>query len=334
MRADAIKLGVFAVVAVLVLVVIHNTMTNAPRGDTHTYRADFESVAGLRVGDDVRAAGVRVGRIESIELVRGDTARVTLTVSDAQPMRSTTGLVVRYQNLLGQRYLAMTPGRERGTVLAQDAVVPTGRTSPGFDLTALLNGFKPLFETLDPDQTNQLATSLVKVLQGEGGTVESLLSETADLTRNLADKDQVIGEVVTHLTPVLENLAGREEEFTATVSELRALTNGLAEQRGTIGRSIDGVSDLSKATADLVERTSPDVARTIKALRRTTALFARNMDLLQTMLAAVPTATGAFARPMSYGTWLNMYICNMGIEVGGNLVNLGPKDGPYSKACR
>ncbi len=334
MRATILKLGAFATVCVLVLVVLANTMLNRTDGAARTYRADFTSVSGLRVGDDVRAAGVRVGRVDAIELVDGDTARVSMSVGDGQRLTDTTGMVVRYQNLLGQRYLALQPGRERGTPLPVGSVVPTSRTSPGFDLTTLLNGFEPLFETLRPEDVNRLASSVVSVLQGEGGTVESLLDETATLTRNLADKDAVVTDVLTHLTPVLENLVAREDDLTGTVEELRALMTGLAEQRETIGRSIDGVSRLARVTADLVEDTRPDVVRVTKALRTTAALFADNLAELRTMLAAVPTATGAFARPMSYGTWLNMYICNLGIEVDGNLVNVGSPDGPYSAVCR
>lgn len=334
LQITAVKLVAFSVVCLLVLVVLYNTMTNATPGGQTTYRADFTTVAGLRTGDDVRAAGVRVGRVEKIELVDDTRARVTFVVGDAQPLTDTTGMVVRYQNLLGQRYLALQPGRTKGAPLAAGSIVPSSRTSPGFDLTALLNGFEPLFATLKPDQVNQLSTSLVKVLQGEGGTVESLMAETAELTTNLAGKDKVIGEVLDHLTPVLTTLADHEDDFTASVTELRALMKGLADERTTIGGSIDGVSELSKATADLVEQTRPDVARTVKALRRTSAMFARNSDLLTAMFRSVPVATGAFARPMSYGTWLNMYICNLGIEVGSQLINVGPTDGPYSEVCR
>ena len=333
-RWTAIKLTAFAVACLLVLVVLYNTMTNAAPGEKTTYRAEFTSVAGLRVGDDVRAAGVRVGRVQDIRLVRDSVARITFVVSRDQRLTSTTGMVVRYQNLLGQRYLALTPGRTHGTALPADAVVPTSRTSPGFDLTALLNGFEPLFATLQPEQVNQLSTSLVKVLQGEGGTVESLLAETAQLTTSLAGKDQVIGEVLEHLTPVLETMADHEDDFTASVTELRSLMKGLADERRTIGGSIDGVSELSRATADLVQRTRPDATRTIRALRRTAAMFARNRALLNVMFESVPIATGAFARPMSYGTYLNMYICNMGVEVGSQLVNVGQVGGPYSEVCR
>ena len=149
---------------------------------------------------------------------------------------------MRYQNLLGQRYLALVQTGKRGAELDDGATVPLDRTDPGFDLTELLNGFRPLFEVLRPGDVNQLASSLVQVLQGEGGTVEQLLQQTTQLTTYVADRDAVIGEVLTNLTPVLEHLQGRGTEIESTVLELRRLMEGLAKDRTAIGASIDGVA--------------------------------------------------------------------------------------------
>ena len=173
----AAKFGAFAVASGLLLLLLVNTMVNGLGGDANTYDAEFADVSGLRIGDDVKVAGVRVGRVESIE-VDGDAARVSFELTDEQPILDNTTIVMRYQNLLGQRYLALVQGEDRGKELDDGAKIPLDRTNPGFDLTELLNGFRPLFEVLQPDDVNQLATSMVKVLQGEGGTVETLLQQT------------------------------------------------------------------------------------------------------------------------------------------------------------
>ena len=245
-RSIVVKFAAFALVSALLAVVLLNTMFNGVRGDSLGYTAEFADVAGLRVGDDVRVAGVRVGRVEGIRVVEGG-AEVALQVKADQPLLDTTKIVMRYQNLLGQRYLALVQGADRGSRLAAGATIPLARTSPGFDLTELLNGFRPLFEALRPDDVNALATSLVKVLQGEGGTVESLLAQTGRLTNFLADRDQVVGEVLDNLTPVLVDLAGRGTELQSTVAELEALMTGLARDRKSIGASIDGMSQLAAA---------------------------------------------------------------------------------------
>lgn len=319
----AVKLKFLALVAVssVLLLILYNTMVNRVGGESREYSADFTSVSGLRAGDDVRAAGVRVGRVNSVELVGGKHARITFSVGGDQRLTDTTRLNIKYQNLLGQKYLALEPGDQPGKALRAGAVINEGLkqnelgiTNAGFDLTALLNGFQPLFDTLKPTEVNKLATSIVAVLQGEAGTVETLLAETATLTQDLADKDAIIGQVLDGLTPVLQNLSANEDQFVATVEELRALMRGLAAERETIGASIDGVSQLSTAVADLVEEARPHVAADIKSLRAVAELLNEHRASLDALFEAMPLGVGAFSRPMNTGSFLNLYICSMEIN--------------------
>ncbi len=322
----------FGVAAMLVLGVLANTMTNQVSGGTTTYTADFTNASGLRPGDDVRAAGVKVGRVQGVALHRS-LARVTFDLSKKQPLYNDTRLSIRYQNLLGQRYLAMLPGPESSQRIGAETHVPASRTDPGFDLTALLNGFEPLFATLEPEQINQLSSSIIAVMQGQGGTVESLLTETSTLTNHLADKDAVLGKVLDNLVPVLRDLAARGDQVDQTVGDLRALMAKLAKERSSIGDSIDGVSELSDATASLVSEARPSLKHDVHTLREFGRIAVKEMERITSLFEVLPGATDSFARPMSHGSWLNMYICNMGVEIGTSEINIGPKN-RYSVACR
>lgn len=251
-RRTALRFAVFAAASLVLLVLLVNTMRNGLAEDSRTFTADFTDVSGLRVGDDVKVAGVRVGRVAAIE-VSGRGARVDFELADEQPILDTTRVVMRYQNLIGQRYLALEQGPRRGDELEAGARIPQEMTSPGFDLTELLNGFRPLFEVLDPADVNALATSIVRVLQGEGGTIEQLLRQTTSLSTFVADRDELIGSVLDGLTPVLADLEDQDEEFTAAVGDLRTLMTGLARERRAIGESIDGVGSLVEATSSLLD---------------------------------------------------------------------------------
>ena len=329
----AVKFGAFLVVSLLLLMLLVNTMVNGLGGDTRTYDAVFADVSGLRVGDDVKVAGVRVGRVESIE-VDDDAALVEFELAERQPILETTSIVMRYQNLLGQRYLALVQGPERGERLDDGATIPLERTNPGFDLTELLNGFRPLFEVLKPDDVNQLATSLVKVLQGEGGTVETLLQQTARLTSFIADRDEVIGDVLTNLTPVLDNLAGQGTELKGTVEELRGLMTGLARDRKSIGDSIDGVSRLVGATSELLRQARVPAVRTIDRFRTVAHMLAVTRGQLNEALRSFGTTFEGLGRSASYENAVNVYLCSMAFAVGENDYNLAGDDGPWSEVCR
>jgi phospholipid/cholesterol/gamma-HCH transport system substrate-binding protein len=328
------KFTAFAVVSLALFVLLLNTMLNGVPGKTNAYSAEFTDVSGLRVGDDVRVAGVRVGRVQRIA-VSGEGARVDFDVVKDQPVLSNTGLVMRYQNLIGQRYLALVQPAQRGTELPSGTDIPVARTDAGFDLTSLLNGFRPLFETLNPADVNQLATSLIKVLQGEGPTVEQLLKQTSQLTNYVADRDKIFGEVVTNLTPVLNDIAGQGTELTATVKELRALMAGLAKDRKAIGQSIDGVSRLIVSTSDLLQQARGPVTQASHDFRTTAALLAQNRQKIVASLHAFGNIFELLGRAGSYENALNVYACTLWFQASGQKVNTAGGDGgPWSEVCR
>jgi len=334
LRGILAKFAAFAVASLLLLMLLVNTMSNGLGADSRSYDAVFEDVSGLRSGDDVKVAGVRVGRVTGIE-VDGDGARVSFELSDDQPLLDTTTIVMRYQNLLGQRYLGLVQTGRRGAELESGATVPLQRTSPGFDLTELLNGFRPLFEVLQPGDVNQLATSMVKVLQGEGGTVETLLQQTTELTNFVADRDEVYGDVLTNLTPVLDNLAGQGTEFTATVKELRALMTGLARDRRAIGSSIDGVSQLIGSTSELLKDAREPAVASIREFVKVADMVARTRKQLNAALKQFGVIFDGLGRAGSYENAVNVYPCSFFLVLGPALeVNPAGDSGPWSKVCR
>ena len=334
LRRIGLRFGLFSLVSVLLGVILVNTMVDQVGGDTHAYSADFADVSGLRVGDDVRVAGVRVGRVQSIEVSGRDGARVDFDLTASQPLLSSTDIVMRYQNLVGQRYLALVQKGTEGSRLKPGSVVDADHTSPGFDLTELLNGFRPLFEVLQPGDVNALATSIVKVLQGEGGTVEQLLQQVTELTSFLADRDQLIGAVLTNLTPVLTNLTSQGARFTATVKELEGLMTGLAKDRRSIGSSIDGVSSLVGATSDLLEQARQPSVGVVRELRIVAATLKQTRPQLAAAIGAFSDIMTRLGRPTSYENALNIYVCTIAIGLGP--INVNPVLGQhtYSEACR
>lgn len=335
LRTIAAKFIAFAVVAGLLMFLLVNTMLNGVSGDTNEYTAEFSDVSGLRVGDDVKAAGVRVGTVTAID-VSDEGADVTLDVVSDQPLLANTKLVMRYQNLLGQRYLGMVQGAERGEVLEDGATVPITLTDPGFDLTELLNGFRPLFRVLQPGDVNTLATSIIKVLQGEGGTIEQLLGQTSELTNFLADRDTVIGEVMTNLQPVLDNLAGQGDELSRTVSELRALMTGLATDRKSIGASIDGVSRLVGATSSLLKEVKVPLVRSTDRFVTVADMLEKSRGTLKDAVPAFGRIFESLGRATSYENALNVYVCSLSIAIGANSSGINPAGtkGPWRQVCR
>ncbi|WP_310963736.1 MlaD family protein [Nocardioides terrisoli] len=329
------KFLLFAAISLALLALLYNTMVNGVPGHTRNFTAEFTNVSGLATGDDVRVAGVRVGKVTDIGIVPGG-AKVTFELQDDQPLLDNTHIVMRYQNLLGQRYLSLVQGARHGAPLAAGADVPRSRTSPGFDLTELLNGFRPLLDVLQPADVNKLATSIIQVLQGEGGSIEQLLAQTTRLTNFLADRDTIFGKVLTNLTPVLNDLSGQGSELKSTVHELRLLMTGLAKDRTSIGTSISGLSRLISSTSDLLAQSRRPLVTNTHMFRQVAQTLDDQKTQLTAALKSFGVAFGDLGRVSSYGNAVNVYLCTLWLKLGGPEVNLSghQSGGPWTEACR
>ncbi|WP_207400501.1 MCE family protein [Actinomadura roseirufa] len=316
----AIKLGIFVALTSLATGVLAMTIGNLHFGATRSYKAIFTDVAGLLDKDDVRVAGVRVGQVEKIRLYRGNLAEVTFSVQKSGVLRaglpSSTQVQVRYRNLMGQRYLALSDGAGRpGEYLRPGGTIPVTQTRPALDLTALFNGFRPLFRALEPEDVNKLALQIVQTLQGEGGTVNSLLAHVASLTSTLADRDKVIGEVVDNLNTVLGTIDQRHDELNRLITNLRGFVGGVSADRKAIFDSIAAINDLTGTTEDLLADARPGLRDDIAGLRRLTGTLNANAGALDGGLQRTPRRLEKLVSISSYGSWFNMYICGLDAKV-------------------
>jgi len=286
------------------------------------------SISNTNPGDDVRIHGVRVGQVDDMSIVDGHLALVRFSVDRDKALPSDVTATIKYRNMVGQRYIALERGEKLSAdMLPADAEIPLARTRPALDLTDLFNGFKPLFQALSPKDVNQLSGEIVQVLQGEGGTVDSLLAHTGSLTTTLADRDQVIGSVIDNLNSVLGNINGQGDALSTLVGTLQRLVSGLAGDRAAIGDAITGIADLTNATAGLFAAARPALKDSIAGLGAvSTNLVAGAADLEQ-FLTITPSKFQAIGRTASYGSWINFYLCEA-------TVTLDPPQGYESPAPR
>ncbi|WP_139977720.1 MCE family protein [Nocardioides litoris] len=333
----AVKLGIFMIVTILATSLLVIVIGNLSFQPTREYKAVFNDVTGVIKGDDVRVAGVKVGTVKEIKVVDGEDgevsgrAELTFSVDEATTLTEATNVAIRYRNLVGQRYLALTQGEGDTAVLEADETIPESRTEEALDLTELFNGFKPLFEALSPDDVNKLSFEVIQVFQGEGGTLEGLLASTASVTSTLADRDQVIGDLLENLDFVLDHIADRDDQLSQLIINFRTLVAGLKDDRRAILDSFDEVSALADETAELVEGVRPPFVEDIKQLRRLTKNINDNKRELDRALQVLPIKLDKIGRTAIYGSWFNFYLCDFrgSVRIGNrpvadlNVENIG-----------
>lgn len=330
MTGPLVKLTIFAVVTLLLTGVLAQTLGSLAFGNGATYRARFSDVTGVLPGDDVRIAGVKVGQVTAINLVQETTgaaagkmvAEVEFTVDDEVALATSVRAKIRYRNLVGQRYLTLVEG-PGGKRLGHKELIPLSQTAPALDLTVLFNGFRPLFAGLSPEDVNRFSYEIIQVLQGERGTVADLLRRTASLTNTLADRDEVIGRVITNLSSVLATLGERDEQLSQTIKSLQQLISGLASDRAAIGDALVGIGDLADATSSLISDARPSLKADVSLLNTLAGTLNKNAGVIEGTLDRLPTRLNALTGVASTGSWFNFFLCDFDGQVGaaGRTVN-------------
>lgn len=311
-----VKLIVFMVVTSLLTFVLAATIGNFSFGKQTHYTADFTDATGLLAGNEVRIAGVKVGKVDGLSrataVVEGKptvVARVKFSLEEGRTISGTSVVRMRYRNLVGERYIAITSAPGTSAEQDPDTTIDAKRTINALDLTVLFNGFKPLFQALDAKAINDVAFEIVQTLQGEGGTVESLLQRTASLTNTIADKDAVIGRVIDNLTTVLATVDDRDGQLNELITQVQRLSKGFAQDRQVIGQSLVGINALTSATADLIKEVRPPLRSDIVQLQKLAATLDDNKEIVGATIARLPTKLDRIVSTATDGSWFNFYLC-------------------------
>ncbi|OBK30408.1 mammalian cell entry protein [Mycobacterium asiaticum] len=312
-RGPLIGLSLFMITALTLTWLVFVSLRRDVGGSTASYAAMFTDVYGLREGDDVRMAGVRVGRVEKVEL-SGKLARVSFVVQTEQHLFGNTVASVTYQNIVGQRYLGLSLGKQGSqTRLPPGSVIPTERTEPSFDVTALLNGYEPLFSLLNPRDADNLTKGVIESLQGDTASLTTLISQTSTLTESFAGRDQALGDVITNLNKVVINLAAQNDNLDGVLTQTRDVVAAFDQRRpelvssvGAMSRMLTHLSAAARedypALREFIDR-QPGVTRHLLEVEPQVAFFGDNVPLLLKGLARVG----------NQGAYGNAYACNINL---------------------
>ncbi|WP_374238416.1 virulence factor Mce family protein [Mycobacterium sp. PSTR-4-N] len=318
-RHDAWRLAVFLAVCLLGVFGLFAVFGQMRFGEkTHTYRAEFINVSGLEEGDFVRIAGVEVGRVDKVAIEPDTTAMVEFTADDSVVLTEGSRAVIRYDDLIGGRFLSLQEGAGSTATLKPGDTIPMARTAPALDLDALIGGFRPLFRALDPEQVNALSGQLISALQGQGGTINSFLGQTAALTSTLADRDQLIGQVITNLDVVLGSLGDQSDQFAKAVDGLSGLVETLKDRRQDITTGLAYTNAAASSIADLLAQSREPFSKTVRETDRAAGIVVADNEYFDNLLNTLPDAYQALARQGIYGDFFSFYLCDIVLKLNGN----------------
>ena len=288
---------------------------------TNSYSAEFSNASGLRDGQFVRAFGVEIGKVKKVRLIdAGRRVKVDFNVDRSIPLYQSTTAQIRYLDLVGNRYVELNRGEGEGAdrVLPRGGFIPLSRTSPALDLDALIGGFKPLFRALDPEKVNTIASAIITVFQGQGGTINDILDQTAQATSRIAERDQAIGDVVKNLNIVLDTTVKHRKEFDSTIDNFEKLITGLKNHADPLAEGVANISNGAGTVADLLSDNRALLHKELNYLQALQQPLVDQRDGLNDLMRKTPTAFNLIGRSIGlYGDWVNFYVCDLTIRWNG-----------------
>ena len=310
MRLGApLKFMVFAVIMTVLTGFLIMVFGNFRGGSTGEYSAVFADTSRLKAGDSVRVAGVVVGTVDDVALQQDLKVVVSFAIDRSVVLTEGTQAAVRYLNLVGDRYLELRDAPGPARLLAAGAQIPVERTEPALDLDLLLGGLKPVLRSLNAADVDAFSFALVQILQGQGGTLESLFSRTSSFSAAVADNSAVVAQAIEKLNVVTNTLADNGQQFSDSVDRLQRLVTGLAAERDPIGTAIEQLSAGTASVADLLADGRAPLAGTVDQLARLAPLLDQDKERIDVALQKAPENYRKLVRIGSYGSFINYYFC-------------------------
>lgn len=334
-RGQIVKVVAFCGAGALCGMLVNNTLSVPVRGSTVDFIAEFSSVEGLNVGNPVTMNGIRIGRVDSIRFAPNgegtSRADVGMEISSDYTFSSNVTAAVRYGDMLGARYVALSdPGGvvvslstgDDTTLLADGGVIPLARTTPAVDLTALLNGFKPLFDALQPEQVNTLTRGFVETFSGQTQTLSTLLTQIAATSSALTNDDQIFSTLVANLSTLARGVQKRQPQLTELLSGIERLAATVGAGDSQLDLLIDQGNAVLATLAQTVNSSTGAYGDAITDLNHVVAGWEANTPAFNELVERLPRFADAINRTSSYGGFVSLYLCNFTLKIAKHEANI------------
>ncbi|WP_192723810.1 virulence factor Mce family protein [Mycobacterium sp. OAS707] len=311
------RFAVFAAVCTLATYALFMVFDRIRYEPQNRYSAEFTNISGLKVGDFVRIAGVEVGKVKHISMRPNTVVVAEFTADKDVALTQGTRAAIRYEDVVGHRYLELQQGASGQPRVSAGATIPIDRTEPALDLDALIGGFRPLFRALDPVQVNALSVQLITAFQDQGPAIGAFLEQAAIVTNTLADRDDLIKAVIDNLNTVLGSLGDQSQQFDKAITSFSALMSRFAEHKDDLADSLAYGNAAAESIADLLSKARKPFTDTVAQSDRVSSIVVADHDYFDDFLNTLPEAYQVLARQGMYGDFFTFYLCDAVLKVNG-----------------
>lgn len=315
-----IKLGVLTMVGVacLAALAIEIGQLDGPAGafaDTYPVTARFDDATGLTNGDEIRLAGVRIGKVGSIDVDRGE-AVVRMNIDDRYDIPDKSRFELTWKNLLGQRFILIVPpdgAAPGGPAISEDAELAASQTRSAADLSMLLNNTEPLLAQLDVPKLNRVTATLADAISGREAVLAQGITDAESLLSQLLTRRDAIDRSLVNLDTLIGGIAGRDEEIERFLVAFATTAETLGANAGELGLAVEQLDTLVSVADDVLQANADDLDVVIDQSIAILDTVVANADALEEGLNSLPYATAAITRVTAHGDWFQVYARGVGI---------------------
>jgi phospholipid/cholesterol/gamma-HCH transport system substrate-binding protein len=276
-------------------------------GGGDTYHAMFTEAGGLKVNDEVRIAGVRVGKVDDIELA-GNEVKVSFKVDDAAEFGADTRAAIKVKTILGSMFLALEPAG--AGQLDEGDTIPAARTSSPFDVVEAFEGLASTSEQIDTDQLAESLTTLADLTRNTPEEFRGALDGLSRLSANIASKDEQLNTLLVNLERVSTVLDERDQDIIKLMEDSDVLFRALVARREAVHDLLVSSTTLSKELTRLIDQSREDLKPALAHLENVIAVLNKNEDNLDSSLRLMAPFYRVFANTLGTGPWFDTWISN------------------------
>ena len=283
--------------------------------DRVAYEAAFSDATGLLPNDDVKVAGVAVGKVTGVRTERGE-AIVSFSLREDVALGQDSIVSIRWRSILGQRFLYVHPGGAEQVNAGHR--FPREQTLTPADFGLLLERMTPVMRALDPETGNRVIQAFAEALVGRETQVQELISDAASLTSTLADRDVQIGRLLDNAGTVVDAYVSRQDQLQSLLESFADVSSTVAARNDELENAIVRVADVQAELRSLIERNDAEIRGSIDELDGVTAVLSVNHDELERLLETMGSGIVAYHRFSRWGQWFNVRV--VGFSTGGNVI--------------
>lgn len=306
---NPVTIGAISLAVIAMLMTIAFKAGDLPViGGGDTYYANFTEAGGIKPNDEVRIAGVRVGKVRSVEL-DGDQVRVRFQVKGGPEFGKETGAEIKVKTILGSMYLALKPAG--AGQLPEGSEIPTSRTASPYDVVEVFEGLAERSERIDTDQLAEALDTMATLTRNTPEEFQAALKGVSALSANVAARDAELNRLLLNLKKVSTVLGDRRNDIIALMKDGDVLFRALVARREAVHNLLVATSNLSQQLTGLVKDTRADLKPALTELERVVDLLNANRENLDQSLRLMAPFYRVFASTLGNGPWFDTIIQNM-----------------------